>query len=140
MSHAAPQSWQLVLADLALILFLVTLSGLANDEDAKPTVDGEFSSSQEPQFAPSQALFRPSVAGPTLREWLYDQPFDTRSTVTVYAQYGGEGREAAWEAARRLANQAEEAGYAVRVVIARGQESDLHASLAYDAPILSNKR
>ncbi|EAQ28873.1 hypothetical protein NAP1_14778 [Erythrobacter sp. NAP1] len=135
MNPAAPQSWQLVLADLALILFLVTLSGLAGSETEDVAGGKTSSPTQEPQFAPSQALFRPSASGPDLREWLASQPVDHRSTLTIYAQYQGEDRAAAWAAAQRLSAQADEAGYAVRIVIARGEESDLYASLAYDAPM-----
>lgn len=125
--------WQLILADLALILFLVTLSALANEEAHKPVLVP--AREREPEVAPSQALFRPDPLGPTLREWLSQRPHDARATLTVFAQYSAGERDRVWEQARALSNSAAQEGYSVRVVITQGRESDLHASLAYDTPV-----
>lgn len=124
-------SWQLILADLALILFLVTLWSLAGseangaDEPAKPDT---------PQVSPAQSLFRPSPGGPTLAEWLAERPRDPRATLTIFVRHSGPDREEAWQRAEQLAGEAEAVGFEVRVVLAKAEESDLHASLAYDAP------
>lgn len=132
-SGPVASGWQLILADLALILFLVTLSALANEEAHKPGVaHGE---QREPEVAPSQALFRPDPFGPTLGEWLSQRPHDARATLTVFAQYADADRDLVWEQARALSGSAAQEGYSVRVVITQGRQSDLHASLAYDAPV-----
>ncbi len=130
---AGAAGWQVILADLALILSLVTLSALANEEahNAHPII-GE---RRETEIAPSQALFRPNPLGPTLAEWLAQRPHDARATLTVFAQHSGADRDALWEQSKALAASAGEEGFAVRVVITKGAASDLHASLAYDAPI-----
>ena len=148
MSAAGPvprspgSGWQLILADLALILFLVTLSALplaetdaaagrgfaarvARDEDTRPA-------SPPPAIAAAQALYRPVAGGPGLGEWLASQPRDLRATLTVFARYPAGGEAAAWKAARALASDARASGVPVRTIITAGSEADLYASLAYD--------
>lgn len=127
-ARGAP-AWQLVLADLALILFLVTLAALA-----RSSASAERPVSPSPQIAPSQALFRPSESGPDLSQWLAEQPRDKRATLTVIARHNGSNRAEVWERARMLSESAEEADIAARIVITRGDTSDLYASLAYDNP------
>lgn len=143
----APRSgghgWQLILADLALILFLVTLSALpaaeagssrqladraARGEETRPVP-------QAADIAAAQALYRPVAGGPTLAEWLAAQPRDPRATLTVFARYPAGGEAAAWDAARKLAAGARTSGVPVRTIITGGSERDLYASLAYDAPL-----
>ncbi len=137
--------WQLILADLSLILFLVTLSTLAGvaDQDVHGTVAER---EKAPEFAASQALFRPDPLGPTLGEWLDDQSPDARATLTVFARHTEDDKEAIWEIAQALASDASGRGFAVRVVISQDQTilseesqsagaSDVYASLAYDEAV-----
>lgn len=134
-ARGAP-GWQLVLADLALILFLVTLAVLAATGGEAGNA-GKVAAAPAPpalQLAPSQALFRPSPDGPTLAQWLAEQPLDKRATLTVMARHQGDDRAALWDRADALAREAEAVGVRVRVVITNAPVSDLYASLAYDAP------
>jgi hypothetical protein len=132
--------WQLILADLALILFLLTLSALpaAEAETGRRLADraarGEEARAvpAATEIAAAQALFRPVADGPSLSEWLASQPRDPRMTLTVFARHRPGGEAAAWEAARRLAAGAAGSGVPVRTIIAAGSEADLYASLAYD--------
>jgi len=136
--HAEP-GWQLILADLALILFLLTLSALpaaeaesghrlaerdARDKDARPAV--------KPEIAAAQALFRPVAGGPSSTEWLASQPRDPRTTLTVFARYQPGEEAKAWTRAKALASAAQTSGVMVRTIITAGDETDLYASLAYD--------
>ncbi|MBI1402532.1 MAG: hypothetical protein GC147_04905 [Porphyrobacter sp.] len=140
----APRSgghgWQLILADLALILFLVTLSALpaagagagrirsdaaARDEEAAPVRPA-------PEVAAAQALYRPVAGGPGLGTWLAGQPRDPRATLTVFARHRPGGEAAAWAGARRLSAEARARGVTVRTIIAPGGTTELYASLAYD--------
>lgn len=133
MSPGSSSSWQLILADLALILFLVTLSALATEEEdinRHRLDDGR----RDPQVAPSQALFRPTAEGPSIAQWLAERPRDSRATLTVFAEHSQGDRDAIWQQAKSLAMSARQAGFAVRVVITRRQTSDVYASLAYDTP------
>lgn len=135
--------WQLILADLALILFLVTLTALpvaegeaprslaarvARDEEARPTA-------RRAEIAAAQALYRPVAGGPSLGEWLASQPRDPRTTLTIFALHRAGGEVAAWEDARALAASAQASAVPVRIIIAAGPEADLYASLAYDAAV-----
>lgn len=125
--------WQLILADLSLILFLVTLTALVNSSSdverspvTRPTSD--------PHVAPAQALFRKFEGGPDLREWISEQAADPRATLTIIAQHSEADRESVWRDARGLAQSVKDTGVPVRVVITTGERSDVYASLAYDAP------
>lgn len=133
--------WQLILADLALILFLLALSALpaAEADTGKKLVEARARSEDvqhSPKFeiASAQALFRPVAGGPGLSEWLASQPRDPRATLTVFVRHRPGDEAGAWLRARALVDEAEAGGVAVRAVIATGQEADLYASLAYDAP------
>jgi hypothetical protein len=132
---AGGHGWQLILADLALILFLLTLSALpaAEAETGRKRADRAARSEEaHPEIAAAQALFRPVAGGPTLAEWLASQPRDPRATLTVFARYRPGGEAAAWDAARALAAGAAGSGVPVRTIITAAGESDLYASLAYD--------
>lgn len=127
------QGWQLILADLALILFLVTLSALAAAPTEPP--EGLRGNALTPQFAPAQALFRPEPLGPSLSQWLAARPHDSRATLTIFAQASAADSDPVWAQAQALAADASAQGFAVRVFVTQGESSDLYASLAYDAEI-----
>ena len=127
-------SWPFILADLALILFLLTLTGLPLEAEPPPARRKENRFAPAPEIAPAQALFRPVPGGLTLAEWLASQPRDARATLTIFARHPAGGEAAAWQAASALAREAAAAGVPVRTIIASAREADLYASLAYDAP------
>ncbi|PKP93798.1 MAG: hypothetical protein CVT75_05545 [Alphaproteobacteria bacterium HGW-Alphaproteobacteria-14] len=131
--------WQLILADLALILFLLTLSALpaAEAEAERKLADGDarekdLHHAYSPEIANAQALFRPVAGGPSLAEWLAAQPRDPRATLTVFARYVPGDEAAAWDAASALAEDGLASGVAVRTIITAGKRGELYASLAYD--------
>jgi hypothetical protein len=134
--------WQLILADLALILFLLTLSALPAAEAetgqhvaaraAREETDRE---EPHPEIAPAQALFRPVPGGPELGAWLAGQTPDPRTTLTIFATHAPGGEAEAWARAETLAAEARGAGARVRTIIMAGKEPDLYASLAYDAQV-----
>jgi hypothetical protein len=130
--------WQLILADLALILFLVTLAALAGFGREKRPEPTDFARrAKDHAVAPSQALYRPGTGVPTLGEWLNRQVRDPRATLTIFARYAQGDEDRAWRMARRLAGEAKAEGVAVRVIITEaGAETpgDIHASLAFDMP------
>lgn len=127
MSRVAPR-WQLLLADLSLILFLFALVSLGENHVQR----GQRSA--QPVIAPAQALYRFGEAGPPLSQWLAERPADPRATLTVFARHSSRDEAEMWAQARRLSRTAIAAGYEVRVVLTRGQDSDVYASLAYDEP------
>ena len=142
-SRSGSHGWHFILADLALILFLLTLAGLPLGAEAVGVRGRSTGKAEaEPDVAPAQALYRPVAGGPDLGEWLASQPRDPRATLTIFARYPAGGQAAAWQAAEALAREADgdRAGVQVRTIIAPGSQADLYASLAYDAALPSAPR
>ncbi len=134
--------WQLILADLALILFLLTLSALPAAEAetglrhaARTGREDNDPGEPRPEIAPAQALFRPVPGGPELGAWLAAQSPDPRTTLTIFATHAPGGEAEAWARTEALAAEARAAGARVRTIITVGKEPDLYASLAYDAQV-----
>ncbi|PLK24174.1 hypothetical protein C0V72_06305 [Porphyrobacter sp. TH134] len=137
--------WQLILADLALILFLLTLSALpaAEAKNGRRLAHWEAREKEalgalEPDIAPAQALFRPVPGGPSLGAWLAAQTPDPRATLTIFSTHREGAEAAAWAQAEALAAEARASGTRVRTIITIGAEADLYASLAYDAVVADN--
>jgi hypothetical protein len=134
--------WQLILADLALILFLLTLSALPAAEAetgrqlaARAVQEKTARQATRPdaEIAAAQALFRPVEGGPSLGAWLAAQAPDPRATLTIFVVHAPGGEAAAWARAGTLAAEARASGARVRTIITAGQEAEVYASLAYDA-------
>jgi len=135
-SESKSGSWELILADLALILFLVTLAALAGfGRQTEPGTNGVQVGADHHSVAPSQALYRPGPGVPALGEWLANQVRDPRATLTIFAQHPKGEELKAWTTARNLAEEAKAQGFAVRVIIVETQKSEpgeIYASLAFD--------
>ena len=124
--------WQLILADLALILFLLAvaaLSGVASNPRAS-----DATGNPEPAAGPSHALYRAAPGTQSLTQWLSSQPHDPRASLTIYATYEIGSRDHVLVETRALADQAVRAGYNPRVIVEPGETTDVFASLAFDAP------
>ena len=119
MNARVGSGWQTVLADLSLILFMVTASAVLQAGDDPPAPSGGF------VMADPVAVWRPSPSGPTLAGWLADQPTDSRMRLTLFV-HAAAGEEGA--ALRLTAAAAPEA----RVVIDREPGPPFEAILAYD--------
>ncbi|MEO0464073.1 MAG: hypothetical protein AAF127_13150 [Pseudomonadota bacterium] len=118
-------TWQLILADLALILFLVTAAALGAEEDRQRAVTPL-------ALAPSQSLYRGGKGMPQIGEWLDSQPHDPRATLTIIAQHGESDEDAVWQQAQSYAAQARARNLRVRAIIRTGDETQIQASLGYD--------
>lgn len=147
---SAPQcgglGWQLIFADLALILFLLTLSALpAAEADSGHKLADRAARPKDAQgparadIASAQALYRPVAGGPGLSAWLGMQQPDSRATLTIFATHpAGAAPDVivrAFARAEALAAEARGRGVPVRTIITAGAEADIYASLAYDAAI-----
>lgn len=126
--------WQLILADLSLILFLVTVAALAEQSDDVESQPASDVIRPDANVAPAQALFRPSEGGPSMAQWLETQTRDPRATLSVIALHRVGEERMAWGQARALADEARRQGVTVRIVVQEGNEADLYASLAFDSP------
>ncbi|MEM6585031.1 MAG: hypothetical protein AAF692_04695 [Pseudomonadota bacterium] len=132
-------SWQLILADLALILFLVSAAALTSGrgvEGLEEQTIAQEDAVTPHSLAPAQALYRAGPGLPSLAEWLERQPRDPRATLTIVAQHTDGKEEDAWSQARRMAATASALGVRSRVVIQEGSSDAVHASLGYDQPAL----
>lgn len=129
----APTGWQLILADLALILFLVTAAALAAGSSAQgEAAQGLFP--KEQALAPSQALFRSGPGLPSLAEWLARQSRDPRAALTIIAEHAPGEQARVWDEARQMAAVAAAQNIRARVIIRPASKTDIYASLAYDQP------
>ncbi len=128
-------TWHLILADLALILFLVTASALENDSGVKPGGSPIDASASAPTLQPSQALYRAGPGLVTLEQWLGQQPRDPRASLTIVAQHAADEEDRVWKEARAMAQTAQAQGVKAQVIIRPATQSDLYASLGYDQPI-----
>lgn len=124
----AGSGWQTVLADLCLILFMITASALshANDGPDRPNITAS-------QKAEPLALYRVEEGAPPLREWLEFQTPDPRQQLTILAQYRPGQQQQALAMATSLAGEAGVAGVNARILVEPGADGTV-ATLAYDAP------
>jgi hypothetical protein len=118
-------SWQTVIADLALILFMVTAAAMQRDK-------GSIDQSPLPMRGEPLALYRPAEGAPPLGQWLAAQAPDARQRLTIVSRYAPGHAEEAANTAVALAGQAGEAGAEARIVIEPGERSEVLATLAFD--------
>ena len=130
--------WQTLLADLALILFMVTAAAMsaspppaARASAPRPVPPPQRESARSEPIA----VWRAGGAAPPLGRWLRDEAPDPRQQLTIavpYARTPG-ALPAALAHAARLASEAESAGVAARVLVEPGADETV-ATLAYDRP------
>jgi hypothetical protein len=111
--------WQTILADLALILFMICASALSVAEGPAPAADkARAAPLRAPQpvapphpVAPQQAepvgVWRDGPDAPPLAQWLADQAADPRLRLSIVVRYATRtgAREAALEQAAALGPQ-----------------------------------
>lgn len=125
--------WQVTIADLSLILFMVSLAALADQPDAAEGA-GPAGAIENPLPAMGEpvAIYRPGAHMPGIGTWLADQAPDPRQQLTVIARYSGEDATEAAISALTLADDARGAGHAARIVLEPAALADLVAVLGYD--------
>lgn len=162
-------SWQTILADLSLILFMVTASALANAPDAPlgPDVDDSAphhgvakapsSPPAPPKSAPQSPAARPApltpspeaepvgvwragAGAPPLPQWLHDVAADPRLRLTITVHYAPGGQAAAMAQAARLSAEAGNRAAGARIVIEAGEPAGASAVVGYDAQAANNPR
>jgi len=136
----AGTGWQYLLADLSLILFMITAAALAQTDSAADAAAkaGEEVTAISPQGEP-MALYRVGAGAPPLGDWLREQSADARQQLTIVAQYAPGKQTDALSRAEALAREAGQAGASARIVIEPGPGGTT-AALAYDMPSASMAR
>lgn len=130
MMDSGSQGWAVTLADLSIILFMITAADLSNAELAKTGLE---STSATVVTAEPVAMYRPSGAAPSFSTWLAQQPGDPRQQLTVIVRHDDRGADAAIARGLDLMRQAEAAGRKARLIVEQSDHSDVAAILAYDA-------
>ena len=127
----AGSGWQTVLADLSLILFMLTASAVSSSKPVTPARPAKPASSspREPARADPVAVYKPGAGAPPLAEWLAAQGFDPRQRLTIVVPYAAGREEAAIAQAGALAKAAAAPS---RVIIEPGDPGDAYASLTFD--------
>lgn len=145
MSARSGPGWQTSLADLSLILFMVTAAAV-NGQSHKPQLHGpqshkpqlygpsksQVSAAPSPQTEPL-SVYIAAPDAPPLSRWLDEQAADPRQELTITAHYGSGGQSRALAEAARLLAEAGAKGRKARIVVEPG-EGAARAVLAYDAP------
>lgn len=113
MSGHSPTGWAIMLADLALILFIVSANQAESHGDPvaveAPTVP--------------QAIFEASDDAPPFAEWLKDQELGQGAIMEIAIDYERGHFDEAYGSARDLLEEADAAGLRPRVVFAEGEPS-----------------
>ena len=123
----AGSGWQTLLADLSIILFMVTAAALSQSKDGSGMELPKASARSEPL-----AVYRSAAGAPPLGQWLAAQSPDPRQQLSIVAHYPpGKQQMALTEAAALLA-QAGASGMTARLVVEPGEGGTV-ATLAYDA-------
>jgi hypothetical protein len=120
-------NWQTIIADLALILFMVTAAAMGSN--SPEPIDNRLPAEGEPL-----AIYRPDPQAPPLGHWLAAQAADERQQLTIIGRYRPGEVQAAADAALALASDAAEDGARPRIVLELADSSDLLAVLAFDSP------
>ncbi len=121
----AGSGWQTVLADLSLILFMVSAAAAAQagpDEHAPTPLT-------VPALGDPVAVWRGGGAGVSLAYWLSGQAEDPRQRLTIVVPYRTDPTSAA-SAAVALARSA---GRPARILIEPGAAGEAYAVLTYDS-------
>lgn len=128
-------AWQTMLADLALILFMVTAAAMGQPpRAASPPPRPEAASGPRPAGEPV-AVWRAGAGAMPLAAWLERQQADRRLLLTVTARYAPGGQAVALAQAGALAGEAGRMGREARIVIEAatdGEEQGAEVTLAYD--------
>lgn len=129
----AGTGWQTLMADLSIILFMVTAAALSQAGPGKAAHAAQAVPGPSPRGEPI-AVYRSGNGAPRLAEWLDSQPRDERQMLTVVSTYQPGKQAEALSRATQFAQDAFARGVLTRVVIEPGP-GDATATLAYDLSI-----
>ena len=139
--------WQTILADLSLILFMVTAAALANAPDGPLGTDevNPHAARAAPHKAPHPpvitaapkaepvGVWRSGPGAPDLQQWLNEVARDPRLRLTIIVHYAPGGRDRALLDAAKLDRAAGPRGNTARIVIEPGEPEGASAVVEFDA-------
>lgn len=131
MTRAVAGSWLVPLADLSMILFVITGSAMsARPPQATPVQQGGFAQGT------AAAVFIDSGDGPTLSAWLAQTPPGPGQQVTIEGRFPPSARTATLARVEHLAAEAMALGVVPRVIlqpVAQDSPPRVQALIAHDA-------
>ena len=127
-------SWQTMLADLALILFMVTAAAMGQPPPrATPRATHHAAAASAPgPMGEPVAVWRLAAGAPPLGSWLATQQADPRLGLTITVRYAPGGQAAALAQPGTLAREAGAMGRAARIVVEAATGAEVVATLAFD--------
>lgn len=126
----ASHSWLMTLADLTIILFIITAADLSR---ADASVKATAQSVATVATAEPVALYRPGAHAGTLGAWLASQPADPRQQLTILVRHLKGDQAAQLGKGMALLEEAQAIGRDARLIVEEGEHSEIAAFLAYDA-------
>jgi hypothetical protein len=136
--------WQYALADLSLILFMVTAAALARQQALPPrpapapraapaaATPSQPVASQSVALADAVAVWRSGPGAPSLEQWLASQQIDSRQRLTIVARYTGARAQEAFVRAEGAMEGVRKLPAATRMVVEPSSVDDLSATLTWD--------
>ena len=130
--------WQVMLADLALILFMVTAAAMADAPDTPktpPAPQAQKPTAVDPARSEPVALWRDGAGAPDLAAWLAREQPDPRLQLTITLRYPPAAQAQALARGGDLAQAASARGMAPRVILEPSPAVpalEAVAALAYD--------
>lgn len=137
--NAPDTSWQIMLADLSIILFLTTFSALARVESTSakaatpaPVAAPAPTPPPAPLVAEPVAMWRPGPGTPPLGQWLKEQAVDTRMRVNIHGAYRPGRRDAVLADAAAISADPALQGRAVRLILEPANSDTITVTLSFD--------
>lgn len=127
MSGRSGRFWQVLLADLALILFIVSASMLDRPADLPA---GDAARTQY-EAGPALAIWRDSEDAQPLRDWLIAQQLDDRDRPLITVEHEQGGRDAGLRRVEVLLAEAGEETRDARILVQPGPHPGITVSLQY---------
>jgi len=129
-------SWQTLLADLSLILFMLTASAVT-DAPGAPVAKAAPAKPAPKPATPSQraepvGVWTDGEGAPPLAQWLAEQARDPRLRATIVVRFAGGDRTGALLRAARLGEAAGPRAASARIVIETGPYDAASVTLGYD--------
>jgi len=134
MSGQPGTSWQIMLADLSIILFLTTFSALARGDGAEAAAPPKRAqvSAAAPAVAEPVAVWRAGGGAPSLGDWLSGQTIDRRMRVNVHGGYREGRRDAILAEAATVTADPALKGRAVRLILEPASADSVMVTLSFD--------
>jgi len=126
------QGWQVMLADLSLILFLSTAAALDARDASDPAPAAVTAAALAQESAAPVGVYR--AGGETqFSDWLASRGADPREQLTVLARHTDGGRDRAIRTSQALATVAAARGVEARIIVEPGAEDEVLALFAFTA-------